>query len=171
MSESLWLDTDEYIKEYLWSRLGPDGDYADLVLADAFCTVLREITDLESRPKPSLVVIGRDLLRDNGGHGDGAIHYDRKMPFVVAISTAVGTQENSVREAKILEARLEKALIDLRISISNGEEEALNYVEIGNSRITKYKPRPDMRKGNLRIDTDDEWYAVSATSILAESTI
>lgn len=171
MSESLWLDTGDYIKDYLWSKLGPDGDYDTLVLADAFCTVLREITDMESRPKPSLVVSGKDLVRDNGGHGDGDIHYDRKMPFIVAISTAVGTQEESVREARILEARLEKALIDLRISISSGNGEYLNYVEVGNSRITKYKPRPDLRKGNPRIDTDDEWYAVSATSILAESTI
>lgn len=170
MTESLWVDVDDYLKQYFIETMGEDSDYTTLQLQDVFCTVIQDISDFEDRPKPSMAIVGRQMIRENGGHGDGEVHYDRQMPYIIAIATE-GDQETAVRSAKILESRLEKAVRDLRIDLISDDGSTAEIVGVGNSKITKYKKRPDLVKGNRNLDTENNYYALTAIVLLVESTV
>lgn len=170
MTESLWVDIDDYLKEYFIDTMGENSNFTTLRLEDVFCTVIQDISDFDGRPKPSMAIVGRHMLRENGGHGDGEVHYDRQMPYIIAIATE-GDQETAVRDAKILDARLEKVVRDLRINLTNDDGEAAEIAGVSNSKITKYKKKPDITKGNRNFDTENNYYALAAIALLIESSV
>lgn len=170
MTESLWVDLDDYLKQYFIETMGEDSDFDTLQLQDVFCTIIQDISDFEDRPKPSLAIVGRNMLRTNGGHGDGEVHYDRKLPYLIVFVTE-GDQETAVRDAKILDARAEKVIRDLRLDLIGDDGTAAEIVGVSNSKITKYKKRPDLVKGNRNLDTENNYYALSAIELLIESSV
>lgn len=169
-TESLWVDLDDYLKQYFIETMGEDSDFTTLQLQDVFCTIIQDINDFEDRPKPSLAIVGRNMLRRNGGHGDGEVHYDRQIPYLIVFVTE-GDQETAVRDAKILDARAEKVIRDLRLDLIGDDGTAAEIVGVSNSKITKYKKKPDITKGNRNFDTENNYYALSAIELLIESTV
>lgn len=170
MTESLWVDLDDALKDYFIEAMGVDSDYTSLQLKDVFCTVIQDISDFEDRPKPSMAIVGRHMIRESGEHGGEVIHYDRQMPYIIAIATE-GDQETAVRNAKILEARLETVVRDLRLDLVSANGYVSEVAQVSNSKITKYKKRPDIAKGSRNFDTENNYYAVAAISLLIESSV
>lgn len=169
-TESLWVDLDDYLKEYFIDAMGDGSAYSTLKLKDVFCTVIQDISDFDEREKPSMAIIGRNMLRSSGEHGGDEIHYDRRMPYIIAIATE-GTQETAVRDAKILDARLEKSVRDLRLDLVSDDGYVSEVAEVSNSRITKWKKKPDIGKGNRNYDSENNYYAITAIELLIESSI
>jgi len=165
MSDTLWVDADALLVDYLREEIGEASDYQTLTIIDdrIFPAIVRSPADWKDWQLPTIVVMGKQTLRDPGPHGDGKAHYDKKYPYLILILTE-GDQVTSVRDVKILEQRVEDALRKAVISLYSEEHESLTLVEVGDSQINPY------RKPNSK-DPAKSWWALAAVEIRLESTI
>ena len=164
-----WTDLDDQLVRVLQEDMGESGDYTDLVVEDTnfVATIIRRIEDWRDLPMPAVIVMGGKVLRDNGGHGDGDVHFDKRHPYLILIITD-GTQFSAVHDAKVLEDRVEVSLANVienaRITPYTDGDERVNSIEVGDSQIKLYL-KPNCKEKN------HEWWAVAAVEIVVESTI
>lgn len=159
--ESLGAMLDEYLLAELLARLGPDGAYPDLQVQTAKATIVRDPEDWRHWPKPALVLSCRAVRRQPGPFGDGDIHMIKRYGYVAAAITD-GDQESALRDGRILESRIERALVEIaaEIGLVSAAGEAVQEMQIGDSSTLMYRNRTTQQ---------DNWQAVPALAFGIES--
>ena len=165
MSETLWVDADALLVDYLREELGSNSDYNTLVVNNEriFSTIIKSPNDWRDWQLPSVIVMGNKTFRNPGPHGDGEAHYDKQLPYLVVVLVD-GDQVTAVRDAKILEQRVAEALRKAVVSLYAEDHESLNVVSVGDTQINLYRnPSPK--------NTAKSWWALVAIEIMLESTV
>jgi hypothetical protein len=159
--EALGALLDAYLVAELLSRLGQHSSYSDLQVETALATIVRDQEDWRAWARPALVVTCRSVRRAPGPHGDGDLHIGKRYNYVVA-TICDGDQASALRDARILERRLELALREIAVSLDlvDAAGEQTQTVEIGDSLTLMYRNRTAQQ---------DNWQAVAAIAFTVES--
>ena len=173
MGESLWADLDEWQVQQIEDNLGVNSAQTSLKVQTVRAVILEEVQDWDNDEYwtyPAVAVMGRDALREFGGHGDGGLSFDITYPYLW-LAMVTGEQAVATRDAKIIGKRLETLAREISTTFlpadSSGELQQ-GIMHVGTSHLLQYRRH---RMADQTIGNYDHWYIISRLEISFESKV
>ena len=163
MGESLWWDLMAYVETTMADALSADN-YETLAVESSRVISMLDMNAWDGWDKPALVVAPGRLRRDVGPHGNGLINFEKRYTIDV-IGICVGSDTTALRDAAILEKRIEEELrtwVSLP-AIANTYNEYLQQWTMGESGLNVY-----VRAGCDPTDID-ACYGVATVQLVARA--
>lgn len=162
MGESLWHDLDAWQVSTINTAMGPSSAYPTLKLVQVKSALVYDLQEWMAWPKPSVAVISYAALRGGGPQGSGDAELTKTYP-TIWMALAQGTQDNAIRDVKILLKRLETLLLslygNLNLAPDNSGERLVNFT-IGGSELS---PQPTLNSGT------GQWTVVGGIAVRWET--
>lgn len=165
MGESLWHDLDAWQVNIINEAMGMGSDYATLKLKRVAPALRWNAMDWQEWPKPGVAVISFSLEREGGPHGDGDAHLTKQY-HAIWLALTEGTEANSIRDAKILVARMEALLRDL---FQQGF--TLPPDDFGERLVNLYLGRGEITNHRLDTHSDDLYMTMAGIALRWETEV